>query len=257
MCQRAAQRETFGKKLYHHVRMFPLCLNSRAPDITPCFACTEPCDSNNGCSNRCTLTLNSYSWCLGWQGKKSHCEAPIFHYNLQDYFFPCKELDILCCIWIQILSPWFFFSLLSLMSLDRYFFRHTVYVSVVTIWVHQFCVSDLSPRHFCSWLLETLKGLNLTKRYYFSDQLVLTCESTDQTKAILGFLVLPCSGIEILFCERELARTIKRWQSAFYRNHQHTFQVFLTLIQEIGWLYWKKQVKAMERENWVSVWHRV
>jgi len=42
------------------------------------------------------------------------------------------------------------FSLLSLISLDMYFFRRTAYVSVVIIRVHHFCVSYLSPRHLHS-----------------------------------------------------------------------------------------------------------
>lgn len=32
MCQRAAERETFGKKLYHHVSMFSLCPSSLSPE---------------------------------------------------------------------------------------------------------------------------------------------------------------------------------------------------------------------------------
>lgn len=35
LCQRAAQRETFGKKLYHHVSMFSSCLNSHLFQTSP------------------------------------------------------------------------------------------------------------------------------------------------------------------------------------------------------------------------------
>lgn len=61
LCQRAAQRETFGKKLYQHVSTFPLWLSSHTPHLDLRFAHTQPCESDNGHGNSCALTLNAYS----------------------------------------------------------------------------------------------------------------------------------------------------------------------------------------------------
>lgn len=60
LCQRAAQRETFGKKLYQHVSTFPLWLRSHTPHLDLCFAHTKPCGSDNTHGNSCALTLNSF-----------------------------------------------------------------------------------------------------------------------------------------------------------------------------------------------------
>lgn len=73
LCQRAAQRETFGKKLYQHVSTFPLWLRSHAPHLDLCFAHTKPCGSDNRHGNSCALTLNSFKFIhkvLGSKGKK-------------------------------------------------------------------------------------------------------------------------------------------------------------------------------------------
>lgn len=130
LCQRAAQRETFGKKLYHHVSIFPLCLSSRAPATTCWFSHTEPSYSHNRHWNRCALT---------------HCVATSFDYSVWDFFslqwIGYHLLDLNTYFATMFVG---FFCLLSLSSLDKYFFRHTAHVSVLTIWIPQFCILNLS-----------------------------------------------------------------------------------------------------------------
>lgn len=111
-----------------------------------------------------------------------------------------------------------FFCLLSLSSLDKYFFRHTTYVSLLTIWIPQFCILNLSLDSSCSWLPEALKSVNLTKSLLLWSRIFTYLRPYRPNHSHIGILVLSCSGIDVLFREKELARIIKRFQSAFCRN---------------------------------------
>lgn len=129
LCQRAAQRETFGKKLYQHVST-ALWQPTQNPGRAVPRAASASQHASRG--SQCEAALLA----LGFSPGSAFCSIAAFDAVLHPGFFSS---------WAVLAGSWLGGHQMLL------------------------CLSDLAPAHLCSSVLETLMGLNFTKLWtYFS-----------------------------------------------------------------------------------------